>query len=43
MIAIRDINKAEIQNKGESGSVMLEPNVVDNTTPKTVPKTPPAK
>lgn len=43
MTAMRAINKAESQNKGEAGSVMLEPSIVDNTTPNVVPKTPPVR
>ena len=34
---------AESQNAGEPGSVILEPRIVDNTTPKAVPNTPPVK
>lgn len=43
MTAMRAINKAESQNEGDPGSVMLEPSIVDNTTPRMVPRTPPVK
>lgn len=43
MIATNIIREAESIKAGDPSSLILEPRIVDKTTPNVVPSTPPAK